>query len=140
MVSTPYIYPEDRERVNFPYEDAFIISKVLANHRVHLILMDDHNAINILLSEVMPQLRINPLKLILVNTHLIRVAGTNMLVKSVLKIPITFRSFPKYITLQQSLMVIDTSLTYNAIIGRPLLHQINIAISTRYLTLKFCTQ
>jgi hypothetical protein len=102
--------------------------------------MDDDNAINILLSEVMPQLRINPLKLILVNTHLIRVAGTNMLVKSVLKIPITFRSFPKYITLQQSLVVIDTSLTYNAIIGRPLLHQINIAISTRYLTLKFCTQ
>jgi hypothetical protein len=51
--------------------------------------MDDDNAINILLSEVMPQLRINPLKLILVNTHLIRVAGTNMLVKSVLKIPIT---------------------------------------------------
>lgn len=78
--------------------------------------MDDDNAINILLSEVMPQLRINPLKLILVNPYLIRVAGTNMLVKSVLKIPITFGSFPKYITLQQSFMVIDTSLTYNAII------------------------
>lgn len=33
-------------------------------------------------------------------------------------------------------MVIKIKLTYNAIIGRPFLHEINIVISTKYLVIK----
>jgi hypothetical protein len=36
-------------------------------------------------------------------------------------------------------MVIITHLPYNAIIGRPLLHQLRAEVSTKYLTLKFPT-
>jgi len=34
-------------------------------------------------------------------------------------------------------MVIDTHLLYNAIIGRPLLHQISAVANTKYVTMKF---
>jgi len=41
---------------------------------------------------------------------------------------------------QVSFIVIDIALAYNVILWRPLLHQIKVIISTRYLTLKFPTQ
>jgi hypothetical protein len=37
-------------------------------------------------------------------------------------------------------MVIDMSLVYDTILGRLFMHQINVIISTRYLTLKFLTK
>jgi hypothetical protein len=101
--------------------------------------MDDGSAINILSSEVMAQMRIDPLKLIPMKTHLIRIIGINVLVNGALKIPVIVKTFSKCITLQQTFMVIDMSLTYNAIIRRPLLHKINVVISSRYLALKFPT-
>jgi transcriptional regulator CtsR len=36
--------------------------------------------------------------------------------------------------------MIDMTLAYNAILGRPLPHQINVVINTRFLALKFPTQ
>lgn len=37
-------------------------------------------------------------------------------------------------------MVIDMSLVYNTILGRLFMYQINVIISTRYLTLEFLTK
>jgi hypothetical protein len=101
--------------------------------------VDDGNTTNILSSEVMTQMRINPLKLIPVKTSLIRITGIDVLVNGALKILVIVETFLKCITLQQTFMVINMSLTYNAIIRRSLLHQINVLISSRYLALKFPT-
>jgi hypothetical protein len=44
---------KDEEGVTYPYEDALVISTILATHRVHRVLMDDDSSINILSRYIM---------------------------------------------------------------------------------------
>jgi hypothetical protein len=62
-----------------------------------------------------------------------------MLVKGEVGLTVTMGTTPHCVTLQQTFMVIDTHLPYNTIIGRPLLYQISVVVSTKYLTMKFPT-
>lgn len=78
-------------------------------------------------------------KLTLVKTPLIGIKGSDVPVKGALELLIIMGSLPRCVLLQQNFMVIDITLAYNVILGRPMLHQINIVINTRYLTLKFPT-
>ena len=80
------------------------------------------------------------LKLTLVKTLFFGIQGSGMLVKGALELRTVMGTLPKCVSLQQNCMVIDMALAYDVILGRPLLHQINIVINTRYLALKFSTQ
>jgi hypothetical protein len=44
---------EDGKGVTYPYEDVIVIFMILANHRVHRVLVDNENSINILSKDVM---------------------------------------------------------------------------------------
>ena len=59
--------------------------------------------------------------------------------KVALELPVVMGTLPKCVSLQQSFMVIDTTLTYIVILGRPFLYQINVVITIRHLALKFPT-
>jgi hypothetical protein len=61
-------------------------------------------------------------------------------IKGALEILVIIGTYPKCPTLQKTFMVIDMTLAYNFIIGRPLLHKINVVISMHYLVLNFLTQ
>jgi len=95
--------------------------------------------VNILSAEVMIKMGIDTSKMTPVLTPLIRIEGSAVLVKGVMGLTVTMGTAPHCVTLQQTFMVIDTHLPYNAIPGRPLLHQISAVVSTKYLTLKFPT-
>ena len=88
----------------------------------------------------MSQIRIPYLKLIQVKSPLNGIKGSSVPVKGVLELPVMIGIPPRCTSLQQHFIMIDMTLAYNAILGRPLLHQINVAINTRYLVLKFPTQ
>jgi hypothetical protein len=110
-----------------------MISTVMEGHRVHKILMDNGNSLNILLAEVMTTIGIDTSMMTIVPTPLIGMEGSPVPVKGAVGLTITMRTAPHCETLQQTLMVIDTYLPYNAIIERPLLYQINVVVSTKYL-------
>jgi len=93
---------EDGDGVTFTLEDALVISTILANHLIYRILMGDGNVINILFSDVMTQMGIDPSRLTLVKTPFIGIAGLSMLVKGTLKILVTNGTYSKYLTLQQT--------------------------------------
>jgi hypothetical protein len=84
-------------------------------------------------------MEISSSKLTLVKTPLIGIKGSDVPVKSALELLIIMGTLPRCVLLQQNFMVIDIALAYNVILGRPMLHQINIVINTRYLALKFPT-
>jgi hypothetical protein len=88
----------------------------------------------------MSQIRIPYLKLIQVKSPLNGIKGSGVPVKGVLELPVMIGIPPRCTSLQQHFIMIDMTLAYNAILGRPLLHQINVVINTRYLALKFPTQ
>jgi hypothetical protein len=81
-----------------------------------MILVDDCGVINILSNDVMTQTRIDPSRLILVKTLLTRIVGTRMQVKGALDIIVIIGTYSKYLTLQQTFMITDTSLAYNVIL------------------------
>lgn len=68
------------------------------------------------------------------------IKGSGVPVKGVLELPVMIGIPPRCTSLQQHFIMIDMTLTYNVILERPLLHQINVVINTRYLALKFPTQ
>jgi hypothetical protein len=110
-----------------------MISTVMEGHWVHKILMDNGNSLNILLAEVMTTIGIDTSMMTIVPTPLIGMEGSPVPVKGAVGLTITMGTAPHCETLQQTLMVIDTYLPYNAIIGRPLLYQISVVVSTKYL-------
>ena len=81
-----------------------------------MILVDDCGVINILSNDVMTQTRIDPSRLILVKTLLTRIVGTSMQVNGALDIIVIIGTYSKYLTLQQTFMINDTSLAYNVIL------------------------
>ena len=66
----------------------------------------------------------------LVKALLIWIEGLRVLMKGALKISVTIDTYPKCLTLQQTLMVINMVVTYNIIIERLVLHKINAVINT----------
>jgi len=103
--------------VTFPHENSLVISIVLTNYHVYMILVDDGGVINILSNDVMTQTKIDPSRLIIVKTSLIRIVGTGMQVKGALDITVIIGTYSKYLTFQQNLMIIDTSLAYNVLLA-----------------------
>ena len=65
----------------------------------------------------------------LVKTPFIWIEGSSVPVKGILEIPVTISIPYKCVYFKQTFMVIDMALTYNVILGRPLKHQIIVAIS-----------
>ena len=62
-------------------------------------------------------------------TPLIEIKGLGVPVKGTLEIQVIISTPPKCVSLQQTFMVINMYLTYNIIIGRPFLHEINVFIA-----------
>jgi small nuclear ribonucleoprotein (snRNP)-like protein len=57
--------------VTYPHKDTVVISMVLANHRVHMILVDYDSFVNILSIDVISYIGIDPSKMTHVKTLLI---------------------------------------------------------------------
>jgi len=131
--------PTDGQGIEYPYEDALVISTIMKGHRVHWILVDNDSSMNILSIEAMMKIGIDASTMTLVPTPLIGIEGSAVPVKGAVGLTVIMRSIPYCVTLQQTFMVIDTHLPYNAIIGRPLLHQLSVVVSIKYLALKFLT-
>jgi hypothetical protein len=86
--------------VTFLYENALIISIVISNHRVHRVLVNDGNAINILSMEIMVQVRILFLKLTLVKTLFIGIEGSGVPMNGALESPVTMDTLLRHVSLQ----------------------------------------
>jgi hypothetical protein len=105
--------------MTFLHDDALVIFTILYNHRVYRELVNEGRAVNILFNKIMAQIEINPLRLTLMKTPLIGIIGLRILMKDALETLITISTYPKCLTLQQTFMIIDMSLVYNAIIECP---------------------
>jgi hypothetical protein len=75
--------------VTYPYENALVISMVLASYMIHRVIMDDGRSINILSRDVM-----TPIK-----KSLVGIEGLGVLVKGTLKLLDITGTYPRCITL-----------------------------------------
>jgi hypothetical protein len=61
------------------------------------------------------------------------IEGSSIPVKGALELPVVMGTPSKCVSLQQRFIMIDMTLAYNFILGRPLLHQINVIINNKML-------
>ena len=84
-------------------------------------------------------MRLGQDQLHLVNSLLVGFGGMKVQPVGTIMLPIVVRAYPQQITKEVNFLVVDCSLSYNAIIGRPTLNSWKVVTSTYHLSIKFPT-
>ena len=108
---------EDARRLHHPYDDAIVITLMIANYTTRRVLVDNGSSVDILYYLAFQQMRVSKELLRLVNIHLIGFGGMKILPVGIISLPIVVGSYPRQINKEVNFLVVYCSSLYNAIIG-----------------------
>ena len=128
---------EDARRLHHPHDDALVVSLQVGDYNMHQVLVENGSSANILYYPTFQQMRIDRERLSPTNTPLIGFGGTRVFPLGVITISITAGNYPQQITRDVTILVVDCSSAYNAILGWPTLNSLKAATSTYHLMIKF---
>ncbi|XP_075654309.1 uncharacterized protein LOC142624579 [Castanea sativa] len=131
---------EDFERIHHPYDDAIVITLLIADYTTRRVLVGNGSLVDILYYPAFQQIRLGRDQLCLVNSPLVGFGGMKMQPVGTITLPVVVGAYPQQITKEVNFLVIDCSLSYNAIIGRPTLNSWKVVTSTYHLSIKFPTE
>ena len=131
---------EDARRLHHPYDDAIVITLVIANYTTRKVLIDNGSSVDILNYPAFYQMRINKELLRPVNVPLIGFGGMKVLPVGTISLLVVVGSYPWQINKEMNFLVVDCSSSYNAIIGRPTLNNLRVTSSTCHMSIKFLTE
>lgn len=126
----------DYEGISWPHNDALVVALTIANHNVHLILVDTGSSIDILYWSIFEKLKLSRDRKVPVNFPLMGFAGEQERPEGSIELPLTARLVPKKVTVMVKFLMIDRPSTYNAIIGRTVFNQLGVIASTPHLKMK----
>jgi len=98
--------PVEGQGFKYSYEDALMISTVMEGHRVHKILVNDDNLMNILSAGAMTKIGVDAFRMTLVQTPLTGIEGPVVPMKGVVGLIVTMGIAPCCVTLQQTLWLL----------------------------------
>ncbi|GFS41537.1 hypothetical protein Acr_00g0074980 [Actinidia rufa] len=130
---------DDLRGLHLPYDDAFVVSAVIANFNVQRILVDNGSSANILFVPAFDKMKIGLDKLHPFHTPLVGFGGNMTHPLGWIKLPVTLGMEPHQTTIWQAFIVVDCPSPYNAILGRPTLGGTKAITSTYHLKMKFST-
>ena len=113
---------ENAQRLHYPYDDALVINLTITNFNTWWVLVDNGILVNILYYPALQQMRIGKERLVPLNVLLVGFGGIKVMLVGSITLPVTISTFPQQITKDVTFLVVDCSLAYNAIIGRPTLN------------------
>ena len=128
---------EDAERIHHPYDDAIVITLLIADYTTKRVLVDNESSADILYYLVFQQMRIGRDQLRPVNSPLVGFGGIKVQPMGIISLPVVVGVYPLQITKNVNFLVVDCSYSYNAIIGRPILNSWKVVTSTYHLSVKF---
>ncbi|XP_075636691.1 uncharacterized protein LOC142608920 [Castanea sativa] len=131
---------ENARRLHHPHDYALVISIQIGDYNTHRVLVDNGSLANILYYPAFQQMNIERERLIPTNAPLVRFGGTRVHSLGVVTISVTVSDYPQQITKDITFLVVDWSLAYNAILGRPTLNSWKDVTSTYHLMMKFPTE
>ncbi|XP_077242538.1 uncharacterized protein LOC143883059 [Tasmannia lanceolata] len=129
----------DYKGVTVPHDDAVVIRLVVANFNVSKILVNTGSSINILHSNSFDQMGISIDRLTPVEWSVYGFSGDSVKVDRQIDLPVTFGTDKCQRMLMQTFLVVQVPSTYNMIIGRPALNELQAVVSTPHLKMKFPT-
>ena len=131
---------EDAERIHRPYDDAIVITLLIADYTTRRVLVDNGSSADILYYPAFQQMRLGRDQLRPVCSPLIEFGGMKVQPVGTITLPVVVGSYPQQITREVNFLVVDCSFSYNAIIGRPTLNSWKAITSTYHLSVKFLTE
>ena len=131
---------EDAERIHHPYDDAIVITLLIADYTTRRVLIDNGSLADILYYPAFQQMRLGRDQLHPVCSPLIGFGGMKVQPVGTITLPVVVGSYPQQITKEVNFLVVDCSSSYNAIIERPTLNSWKAITSTYHLSVKFPTE
>ncbi|XP_075665473.1 uncharacterized protein LOC142635154 [Castanea sativa] len=131
---------EDAERVHHPHDDAIVITLLIAEYTTRRVLVDNGSSADILYYPAFQQMRLGRDQLRPVNSPLVGLGGMKVQPVGTITLLVVVGAYPQQITKKVNFLVVDCSLSYNAIIGRPTLNSWKVVTSTYHLSVKFPTE
>ncbi|XP_075645276.1 uncharacterized protein LOC142616281 [Castanea sativa] len=128
---------KDAERVHHPYDDAIIITLLIADYTTRRMLINNDSLVEFLYYPAFQQIRLGRDQLCPINSPLVGFRGMKVQLMGTITLPVVVEAYPQQIIKEVSFLVVDCSSSYNAIIGRPTLNSWKAITSTYYLSIKF---
>ena len=127
---------EDAERIHHPYDDAIIITLLIADYTTRRVLVDNGSSADTLYYPTFQQMRLGRDQLRPVNSPLVGFRGMKVQPVGTITLPVVVGAYPQHVTKNMNFLMVDCSSFYNAIIGRPTLNSWKAVTSTYHLPVK----
>ena len=127
---------EDAERVHHPYDDAIVITLLIADYMTRRVLVDNGSSADILYYPTFQKIRLGRDQLRVVNSPLVGFGGMKVQPIGTITLPVVVGAYPQQVARDVNFLVVDCSSSYNAIIGRPTLNSWKAVTSTYHLDRK----
>ncbi|KAK0602487.1 hypothetical protein LWI29_033942 [Acer saccharum] len=123
----------DKSDLFSPHHDALVISLHIANCLTKRILIDNGSSCNILFNSALREMQVDESKLSRRTTMLTGFSGEQKSTLSEIVLPVYAEGVNLYI----NFLVLDCQSPYNAILGRPWIHELKAIPSTYHQLIKF---
>jgi hypothetical protein len=115
---------EDARGVVMPHDDALMVTLTVANHGIHRILVDNESSAGILYWPAFQQMGIDRERIKPFGSLLVRFGGELVYPIGIISLLVIAGTVPRLSTVMVDFLVIDRPSTYNVIMGRPGVEQV----------------
>ncbi|XP_010687428.1 uncharacterized protein LOC104901539 [Beta vulgaris subsp. vulgaris] len=130
-------FKESHRPIQTPHDDPLVIEMKIANLRVGRVLIDSGSSADIIAMDCLSKLKYQEADLMPIDQPLVGFGRQSVHPLGSVKLPTRMAKKGKGRNVVVDYLVVDTSLPYNVIIGRPTLNKVKAAISTYQLLLQF---
>ncbi|XP_020413816.1 uncharacterized protein LOC109947629 [Prunus persica] len=130
---------EEEEGVLNPHDDPMIIRAEIADYDVGRVLIDTRSSVSVIFAEAFREMGINDSQVNRQLTPLLSFSGDLVQPVGSVKLPITFDTAPRKITVYDHFLIVDCPTAYSVIVGRTALTRVKAHLSPNMLLMKFPT-
>ena len=130
----------DLEGFQHPHDDPLVIKAIMANKKVHKVLIDNGSSVDIILASTFDKMGIGMEKLEPVNAHLRGFSGEKVLPLGSVQLVLTLGDPPCQATTTIKFLVVEAPSAYNMLLGRPSLNSIRVIPSAYHMVVKLPTE
>jgi len=131
---------EDARGVKQPYDDPLVIMLMIKGFNTRRVLIDNGSSTYIIYLSTFQQLKVDSKRLHPFKSPIVSFSGDKVYPRGIITLMVTASSYPLQVTNKHNFLVVDSHLSYNVIIRRPILNRWIAATSKYCLKVKFLTE
>ncbi|XP_021769838.1 uncharacterized protein LOC110734084 [Chenopodium quinoa] len=128
---------EDSRGIVFPHDDPLVLIIKINGAGVKRVLVDGGSFANVLFMKAFNEMMIGRQYLTQVSYPVIGFNGSTVRPEGSIGLPVRLADGPTARDVMAEFLVINVSSAYNAIIGRPIIHDVQAVVSTYHLTIAY---